>query len=105
MENYAFDCSVIIPAFNAEKYISNCLDSVFAQHTDYRFEVIVIDDGSTDKTSEIVSSGYPEVRLFTKKNGGPGSARNLGVELALSDIIIFLDADDRMLPGRIEFQG
>lgn len=97
--------SVVIPAYNASAFIGSCLKSVFEQKDCPEFEVIVVDDGSTDGTYELVERDYPHVRLFQKNNGGPGSARNLAVDRARSEIVIFIDADDVMLPGRLEFQG
>lgn len=96
--------SVIIPAFNAEKYVLECLQSVFEQKVDFIFEVIVVDDGSCDQTAMLVSEKYPQARLISKINGGPGSARNLGVNEALSDILVFIDSDDVMLEGRLQYQ-
>lgn len=96
--------SVIIPAFNAEQFIAECLHSVVKQQTDFEFEVIVIDDGSTDGTAAIILEKFPQVRLSKKPNGGPGSARNQGAEEAVSDILVFIDSDDRMLEGRLQHQ-
>lgn len=97
--------SVVIPAYNAAAYISECLDSVLTQICPHLYEVILVDDGSSDGTHELVQKLFPQVRLFRKANGGPGSARNYGVANALGEIIIFLDADDQMLPGRLAAQG
>lgn len=97
--------SVVIPAFNAAGYIEECLGSVIAQRDCPPFEVIVVDDGSVDETAQIVRMRFPSVRLFRKSNGGPGSARNLGVAHAKGEIIIFIDSDDVMLPGRLSVQG
>lgn len=96
--------SVIIPAFNAEHFIADCLNSVFEQQAEFDFEVIVIDDGSSDNTVEIVLKKFPQVRLLQKENGGPGSARNLGAKDARSDILVFIDADDKMLDSRLQYQ-
>ncbi len=98
-------CSVIIPAFNAEKYISEAIDSVLVQECDFDFEIIVVDDGSADRTADVVRQYGDKVRLIPKVNGGPGSARNVGVREAKSDVVLFLDADDRMSPARLAHQG
>ncbi|MEA1049008.1 glycosyltransferase family 2 protein [Lamprobacter modestohalophilus] len=103
--NTRVDLSVVIPAYNAAAYIGECLHSVVIQDACPSFEVIVVDDGSTDGTADLVKRDFPQVRLVLKANGGPGSARNEGVRHARSNIIIFIDADDRMLPGRLAFQG
>lgn len=100
--------TVVIPAFNVAPYIDECLDSVFSQEGCQEFEVVVVDDGSTDGTGDALRRRAElETRLnvITSQNGGPGHARNLGVETARSDIIIFLDSDDRMMPGRLRHQG
>jgi glycosyltransferase involved in cell wall biosynthesis len=89
--------SVIVPAFNMELYVDQCLRSLFEQTVD-RLEVIVIDDGSTDLTREIVESLTPpdgkSLRLISKPNGGLSSARNAGLRAAHGRWIGFVDADD-----------
>lgn len=97
--------SVVIPAYNAARYIAQALASVFSQQNAPPFEVIVVDDGSRDETAIIVERDFPHARLVRKLNGGPGSARNRGVEEARGEVIVFLDADDKMLDGRLAFQG
>lgn len=82
--------SVIIPVFNEEKTIADCLNSLLEQS--YKdIEIIIIDDGSTDKTVEIVKQ-YP-VRLLTQTHQGPGIARNLGAKEAKGEILVFVDGD------------
>lgn len=94
--------SVIIPLYNKEATIRSTLDSVLRQSCP-DFEVIVVDDGSADGSVAIVQSIRDErIRLIGKENGGPGSARNLGIRHARFDWVIWLDADDLMLPGVIE---
>lgn len=83
--------SVIIPLYNAEKYIGKAIDSVLFQKG-IEVECIVVDDDSTDKSAEIAKS-YP-VNYFHKQNGGASSARNLGLKYATGEYIMFLDADD-----------
>jgi len=96
--------SVIIPAYNAAGSIGEALASVLAQtFTDY--EVIVVDDGSTDDTAEVVGNiGRDEISLIRQENGGPGSARNTGIRASRGRLIAFLDADDRWLPHKLEAQ-
>ena len=95
--------SVIIPTYNASKFIAETIKSVLAQT--YRdSEVIVVDDGSTDNTAEIVRSFGNQVRYIYKKNGGPGSARNVGVKNANGEYLTFLDHDDLWLPEKLELQ-
>ncbi len=99
--------SVIIPAYNAEKYIAETLDSVVNQ-TYSDFEVIIVDDGSKDGTVSIIKQyqgKYPEkIRLIQKENGGPASARNVGIKVATGEYIAFIDADDLWLPRKLEKQ-
>ncbi len=95
--------SVIIPAYNSESFIKETLQSVSAQS--YKnFEVIVVNDGSTDKTRDIISEFVASDKRFClieKENGGAASARNLGVEKAKGDLIAFLDSDDLWHPDKI----
>lgn len=91
--------SVVIPAYNAEKYIKKTLDSVFRQ-TVFPHEVIVVDDGSADATVSLVEQ-Y-QVKLIKQKNRGAAAARNTGVSCASGNWIAFLDADDEWLPNKIE---
>jgi glycosyltransferase involved in cell wall biosynthesis len=92
--------TVIIPVFNGEKYIAAALESVRAQTRPVE-EVIVIDDGSTDGTVEIVES-FPEVTLLRQLNQGPSVARNWGIKQARGDYLAMLDADDLWPPNRQE---
>ncbi len=93
--------SVVIPAFNAEHYLGETLESVLAQ-TYEPVEVIVIDDGSTDDTADLARR-YP-VRLLQGPNGGRSVARNRGLDVARGDLIAFCDADDLWLNRRLEAQ-
>lgn len=88
--------SVVIPLFNKEKSIQNTIESVLNQSFQ-DFEILIIDDGSTDHSAKIVSGfNNQKIRYIKKENGGPSSARNLGVKKASGDWIYFLDADDLM---------
>ncbi len=103
-----FKVSAIIPAYNAQKTIVSCLNSVINQ-TIKIDEILVIDDGSTDDTARIVSdyinthSSF-NIILLRKANSGPSAARNLGIEKAKGDLIAFLDADDCWMPEKTELQ-
>lgn len=92
------ECSIIIPAYNSAKVIENCLRSIEVNKKYWHsIEVLVIDDGSEDNTSELVkvwNATYANVRLFKKKNGGVSSARNVGLNEARGKYIYFSDADD-----------
>ena len=98
--------SVIVPAYNAEQHIEESLLSLVNQ-TWPNLEVIVIDDGSTDRTATVVEKlckTYPVLTLHRKENGGVSSARNLGLDIAKGDYIALQDADDIAHPQRIEKQ-
>lgn len=83
--------SVVIPAYNAEKTIAKCLESLQGQSS-RDFEIIVVDDGSKDRTAEI-AKGFSRARVFREKNAGPAVARNNGAKKALGEIIVFTDSD------------
>lgn len=93
--------SVIIPTYNREKYISEAIDSVLNQtYKDY--EIIVVDDGSTDKTKEVLTKYNDKIRYFYQENQGVSVARNKGIKESKGDYIAFLDADDMWLPQHLE---
>jgi len=95
--------SVIIPTYNSAKYIAEAIDSVLAQ-TYENFEIITIDDGSTDNTEEMLKPYMGKITYIRKENGGPASARNRGIEISKGEFIAFLDADDVWLPQKLEKQ-
>jgi glycosyltransferase involved in cell wall biosynthesis len=92
--------SVIIAAYNAGRTISHSLQSIFSQTTPVS-EVIVVDDGSSDDTAEVVK-GFPGVRYICQENRGPANARNNGVKVASGDFVAFLDSDDYWEPCHID---
>ena len=88
--------SIIIPVYNAEKYLNRCIDSILEQ-TFADFELLLIDDGSKDKSGEICDEYAKKdnrVRVFHKENGGVSSARNIGLDNARGEWVSFVDADD-----------
>ena len=88
--------SVIVPVYNGEKYLNRCIDSILSQ-TFTSFELLLINDGSTDKSGEICeeyANKDARVRVFHKKNGGVSSARNVGLDNVNGEWISFIDADD-----------
>lgn len=94
--------SIIIPLYNKEHTILNTISSILSQSYDF-YEIIVVDDGSTDNSFEIVNNiGDSRVKIFTKKNGGVSSARNFGVSKAIGNWLLFFDADDVMMPYALE---
>jgi glycosyltransferase involved in cell wall biosynthesis len=94
--------SIVIPVYNKGNFIARSLESVLMQsYNDY--EIIVIDDGSTDDGLEIVQKfREPRLRIVSQANAGPGSARNLGIKISTAPLVTFLDADDQWLPGFLE---
>jgi len=95
--------SVIIPTYNRAWVIKDAVDSVLKQDSN-NFELIVVDDGSTDTTSEILSAYKEDIRVFTQDNKGVSAARNLGVSKAKGEFIAFLDSDDLWLPDKLTAQ-
>ncbi|MER3414795.1 MAG: hypothetical protein C4297_01085 [Gemmataceae bacterium] len=93
--------STIIPVYNGEKYLAEAIESVLKQ-TYPPIEVIVVDDGSTDRSAEIADSFGPPVQVVRQENRGESAARNTGIERASGDYIHFLDADDLMHPQAYE---
>ena len=101
--------SVVIPAYNAASTLSKAIESVLNQDIQGNpLELIIVDDGSTDGTSEIAAryvSTHPHcICLITQQNQGPSAARNAGIAAAAGKLIAFLDADDQWLPGKIAAQ-
>ena len=95
--------SVVIPSYNCELYIAETINSVLNQ-SHKNIELIVVDDGSTDRTREIVASFGPQVRLIAQTNSGRCAARNLGIREAVGEYICLLDHDDYWFPDKLERQ-
>jgi len=98
--------SVIIPAYNAEKYLHRAVNSVLSQegYPEDKIEIIIVNDGSTDKTGEIAKAYGPPVKVIEKENGGVASAFNAGVKEATGDYIMWLSADDIWYKDKIAEQ-
>ena len=92
--------SVVIPSYNYAGYISKAIDSVLTQQVEC--EIIITDDGSTDNTRDVVTGYGDDVRYIYQDNAGVSAARNHGASIASGDYIIFLDSDDRLLPGVLQ---
>jgi len=92
--------SVVIPCYEQAQYVGEAIESVLAQSYPH-LEIVVVDDGSTDNVGAIASR-YPGVRCVREQNGGAASARNAGIRNSNGDFLIFLDADDRLLPEGVE---
>lgn len=95
--------SVIIPAYNCEAYLAEAIESVLSQ-TYPAAEVIIIDDGSTDKTAEVAKTFGSQVRYCYQTHGGIGTGRNRGAEMARGDLLASLDADDRWVTEKLALQ-
>ena len=95
--------SVIIPSYNAVRFLPTTLRSVLAQQG-FVVEVLVVDDGSNDGTAELLAAQFPQVRLIGQHNQGAAVARNTGLAQASHEWVAFLDADDVWLPGKLQAQ-
>lgn len=93
--------SIIIPVYNTEKYIERCLDSVLKQEYENK-EIIVINDGSTDKSEEKINKYINQIKYIKKENGGLSDARNVGIEKATGKYIMFIDSDDYIEDNLLE---
>ncbi len=97
--------SFVIPVYNAEEVIIDNIEKIINNRKNHSIELILIDDGSIDKSSEICKSyslKYPWIQYYRKDNGGVSSARNKGIELASGDWIYFIDADDMLMDNAID---
>ena len=95
-ERHVPNFSFIIPVYNTENWLENCVNSILAQPEVYSYEILLIDDGSTDSSYELCkayASSYPFIHTMTKRNEGQGVARNVGVSMARGEIICFGDFD------------
>jgi glycosyltransferase involved in cell wall biosynthesis len=95
--------SVIIPCFNSQNTIQETIESVLAQ-TMQDFELIVVDDGSTDDTKQILSDFGNRVKYLYRENGGQSAARNTGIRAAIGEFVAFVDSDDLWCPDKLEKQ-
>ena len=97
--------SIIIPVYNTREYLAVCLDSVLDNACN-DYEIVIVNDGSTDDSGIIAAgyaSRYPElIRVITTENGGLGAARNVGLEAAKGDYLLFLDSDDSLSRGALK---
>lgn len=95
--------SVIIPTYNRSRYVTQAIDSILTQtYKDY--EIVVVDDGSTDNTREVLEPYMDKIRYIYQENTGVSAARNLGIREAKGEWIAFLDSDDRWMPRKLERQ-
>ena len=95
--------SIVIPTHNSAGFIAAAVRGVFAQ-TYPRFEVIVVDDGSTDGTADVLQQFAGRIRYHRQDNQGAAAARNAGIKMAVGELVCFLDADDLWAPNKLELQ-
>ncbi len=95
-DNPQYDLTIIIPVYNTERFIGQCIQSIIRQKTDYRVCITVVNDGSTDRSREIIESyaGKADINLINQENGGFSAARNAGIRNIDSRYIAFVDSDD-----------
>lgn len=96
--------SVIIPAYNAENFLAGTIESALAQETDFPFEVVVLDDGSSDGTRDVMDSYGDRIRSIKQSNQGVSAARNNAIRAARGEYIALLDSDDYWKPGKLQAQ-
>lgn len=98
VENYLI--SIIIPVYNAEKLLADCIDSILNQTVNY-WNLILVDDGSTDNSNAICNEfakNERRINVISQRNGGPGKARNTGIDACTTEWFTFVDADDKLSP-------
>lgn len=101
IDEYEYDLSIIVPVYNAGKYLSKCIDSLIKQKTEYKYEVICVDDGSSDNSLEILNS-YEGIKVIHQENGGISSARNTGLMNSRGRYVGFVDNDDVVNENYVE---
>lgn len=94
--NIKYDCSIIVPIFNVEKYVNDCIESLLNQKTQYSYEIILVNDGSTDESLKVIEQyeDKKNIKIINQKNKGLGAARNVGCCNSNGQYIIFVDSDD-----------
>lgn len=99
-----YDLDIIIPVYNVESYLQTCLNSVIDQQTKYSYRTIIIDDGSTDKSTKIIEkfSRNASVLIIKQKNRGASVARNVGLDCVDARYVLFVDSDDILADGAVE---
>lgn len=99
-----YDVEVIVPCYNAEKYVEECVDSILSQQSTYTYFVTLINDGSTDSTRRVLRKyeSHPAVHIIDQSNQGHSGARNTGIAQCHGRYLLFVDADDVLLPGAIQ---
>ena len=105
MEDYKYKLSIIIPMYNAEKYIGSCLDTILDSNLlKEEYEIVIVNDGSQDKSSEIAqdyASRYSNVAYLTQENQGQSTARNYGIKSCQGEYVWCVDADDKLISAQL----
>lgn len=97
------DLMIVVPAYNVGKYIQPCIDSILSQKTSYTYNLVIVDDGSTDSTGKFLDGLTDErIRVIRQKNKGVASSRNIAIEQITGKYLMFVDSDDLLLEGAIE---
>lgn len=98
-----YQLSIIIPVYNCEKYVERCINSILTQKIKYTFEIVVINDGSTDNTKEVLNKfrNIENIHVIDQENKGYSGARNTGIDFATGRYLIFVDSDDEMLKNGV----
>ena len=98
------DVEIIVPCYNVEKYVEECISSIISQKTKYSFFVTIINDGSTDNTGKLLEKyeGQNGIKVINQQNKGFSGARNTGISQAHGRYLLFVDSDDVLLPNAVE---
>lgn len=98
------DLEIIVPCYNVERYVAECIHSILSQQTRFSFFVTIINDGSTDRTGDILAqfANINNVHIITQSNRGFSGARNTGIAQAHGRYLLFVDSDDMLCPGAVE---
>lgn len=104
IESSNYNLTIIVPVYNVEKYIGECIESLLNQKTKYKYIIKIINDGSTDSSKQIIQSfmNDPKIQFLEKQNGGLSSARNFGIKNIESDYVLFVDSDDVIKDNTVE---
>lgn len=99
-----YDLDIVVPCYNVELYVEDCIHSILSQQTQYSFHIIIVNDGSTDKTTEVLKQfeGIPNIQILHQENRGFSEARNTGIKEAQGKYLMFIDSDDLLAPNAIE---
>lgn len=103
-ETFAVDLSIIVPVYNVEKYVDDCIQSLVEQKTKYSYEIIIVEDGSTDHSAECLKKweNKSNIKLLSQQNAGVASARNRGIACASGRYLMFVDSDDKLEKNAVE---